>query len=106
MMTSAEQKLFFGIGPFARMRYVYLRDHRQRTFDEMKRDGSLIDHLEYVQRSADEFMELEVGRYLDKHPAPDKNTDPLGWIRHMNMTTSIVEEFARQFVIYPEEDRT
>lgn len=30
----------------------------------------------------------------------------MGWIRHMEMARNIVEEFARQFVIYPEEDMT
>lgn len=106
MMTAAEQKIFFGIGRFAQMRYVYLRDHRRKTYDEKRRDGTLMDHLEYVQRSADEFMEREVERYLKKNPAPDQNIDFMGHVNHNIMARNIVEEFVRQYIIYPEEDRT
>lgn len=104
-MTAAEQEIFFGIGRFARMRYVYLRDHRRRTFDEKRREGTLMDHLESVQRRADEFVEREFERYLEKNPAPNPSVDFMGHVNHNIMARNIVEEFVRQYIIYPEEDR-
>lgn len=39
---------------------------------------------------------------LEKNPAPDKETDAMAWVRHMNMLKAMAEEVVVREVIYRE----
>ena len=39
---------------------------------------------------------------LEKNPAPDKETDAMAWVRHMNLLKSMAEKVVVREVIYRE----
>ena len=45
-------------------------------------------------------METIMEGMLRTHPAPDKESDPLGWIQHMNNIEVIAEEFVLRELVY------
>ena len=57
-------------------------------------------HLYEVQETAEKRMEVIMTRLLEKNPAPDKETDAMAWVRHMNLLKSMAEEVVVREVIY------
>ena len=46
------------IGKFGTMRHQYLRDHHRGIFDGMLLKGTLNEHLESIDRQANEMMDI------------------------------------------------
>lgn len=68
------------LGQWGRMRRAYLMEHQPATYSTMVITGELFPHLYQV----DEQDELILVQMHAHDPAPDRNTDPMAWVRHMN----------------------
>lgn len=88
------------IGKYGMLRKSFLREHKNSWYQSMLLTGKLDRHLQEVQRAAEERMELLVEKLLQKHPAPDKETDQLAWMGHMNMLMEMAEESALSELVY------
>lgn len=52
----------------------------------------MFPHLYEVQEIAAKRMEVIMAGMLEKNPAPDKETNAMAWVRHMNMLKEMAEE--------------
>ena len=52
----------------------------------------LFPHLWEIQQTATLRMEQLMAQLLQKNPAPDKKTDQMGWVQHMNSLKAQAEE--------------
>ena len=71
-------------------------EHQPAKFSIMVMRGELFPHLYQV----DEQAEMVLAQMLEHNPAPDRNTDPMAWVRHMNAVRAQVEEIIREELIY------
>lgn len=53
-----------------------------------------------VQEIAEKRVEVIMAGLLEKNPAPDKETDAMAWVRHMNLLKEMAEEVVVREVIY------
>ena len=51
---------------------------------------------EYIEKRVKVIMD----GLLEKKPAPDKETDAMAWVRHMNLLKAMAEEIVVREVIY------
>ena len=84
------------LGLWGRMRRAYLMEHQPATYSTMVMRGELFPHLYQVDGQA----ELILQQTLDHNPAPDRNADPMAWVRHMNAVRAQAEEIIRKELIY------
>ena len=45
-------------------------------------------------------MEVIIAGLLEKNPAPDKETDAMAWVGHMNLLKAMAEEVVVRELIY------
>ena len=76
------------LGQWGRMRRAYLMEHLPATYATMSMTGELFPHLYQV----DEQAELILEQMISHSPAPNRNADPMAWVRHMNAVKTQAEE--------------
>ena len=84
------------LGQWGRMRRAYLMEHQPATYSTMVMRGELFPHLYQV----DEQAELILVQMLEHDLAPDRNADPMAWVRHMNAVKAQAEEIIRKELIF------
>lgn len=62
--------------------------------------GRLTSHLAEIDRTARERVELITEKLLESSPAPDKATDQMGWVGHMNSLKHQAEETVLAELVY------
>ena len=80
------------LGKYGRMRRTFLEQNKPMLFNDMVLTETLFPHLWEVQQTCEIRIELLMTDLLAKHPAPDKATQQLAWVSHMNMLKAVVEE--------------
>ena len=75
-------------------------EHRELTYSHLCLTEQLFPHLQEVQRTATQRMEQLMTELLRKNPPPNKETDQLGWVRHMNSLKAQAEEIIQAELIY------
>ncbi len=88
------------LNKYGRMRRAFLQEHNPMLFDDLVLTEQLFPHLYEVQEIAEKRVEVIMAGLLEKNPAPDKETDAIAWVRHMNMLKEMVEEVVVREVIY------
>ena len=84
------------LGQWGRMRRAYLMEHKPATYSTMVMRGELFPHLYRVDEQGDLIL-----RQMQEHnPAPNRHTDPMAWVRHMNAVKAQAEEIIREELIY------
>ena len=63
-------------------------------------EGTLKQHLMDVNEDAHQQIAAVIYGLLKVNPAPDKATNQLGWIQHMNMLKMQAEEIILRELIY------
>lgn len=53
-----------------------------------------------VQEIAEKREEIIMTGLLEKNPAPNKETDAIAWVRHMNLLREMAEEIVVRELIY------
>jgi len=60
--------------------------------------GDLSNHLAEIDRMARERVERITAQLLEKSPAPDKATNQMAWIGHMNSLRHQAEEAVAELI--------
>ncbi len=90
------------IGKYGTMRHNYLRDYHTGVFDGMLFQGTLNQHLEQVDREANETMELLTTQMAKAEGVTEalKAQDQMEWVRRKNNIKSRAEEQIVRELIY------
>ena len=95
------------IGKYAEQRREILENHAPNMYKAMVESGSLEEHLESVQKSAEQYIENYIARYTnsDEYLKAEKK-DPAEAMRMLNMTILEAEDTAYRIWIanLPETD--
>ena len=88
------------LGKYGRMRRAFLEQNKPMLFNDMVLTETLFPHLWEVQQTCEMRKELLMDELLTKNPAPDKATQQLAWVAHMNSLKARVEELVVSELIY------
>ena len=88
------------IGKYGMLRKTYLKNHDRGLYASLMLSGNLTNHLAEIDRAARERMDLLTAILLEQNPAPDKATDQMGWVGHMNSLKHQAEETVLAELIY------
>ena len=90
------------IGKYGTMRHNYLRDYHTGVFDGMLFKGTLNQHLEQVDREANEMMERLTTQMAQAEGITEalKAKDQMTWVRAMNSIKNRAEEMVIMDLIY------
>ena len=91
------------LGKYGRMRRIFLEQNKPILFNDMILNETLFLHLWEVQQTCEKRMELLMTDLLGKNPAPDKATQQLAWVAHMNSLRAQAEEIILQELVYGED---
>ena len=91
------------IGKYGRMRRTFLEQNNPMLFNDMVLTETLFPHLWAVQQTCEKRMELLMANLLAKNPAPDKATQQLAWVAHMNSLKAQAEEIVLRELVYEED---
>ena len=88
------------IGKYGRMRKRYLKEHRPVLFTNLLLSGELFQHLEEIDKTCEEHMEL-----LTRQMAIEqlKAANQIEWVRRMNSIQNRAEEIVLHELVYAEE---
>lgn len=95
-LKSVEDKV---LNKYGRMRRVFLQEHNPMLFDDLVLTEQLFLHLYEVQEIAEKRVEIIMEELLETNPGPDKETDAMAWVRHMNLLKAMAEEVVVREVI-------
>ena len=91
------------LGKYGRMRRVFLEQNYTMLFNDMILSETLFPHLWEVQQTCEKRMGLLMKELLVKNPAPDKATQQLAWVAHMNSLKAQAEELVLRELVYEED---
>ena len=87
---------------YGRMRYRYLKEHRELLFVQLVMEGKLNRHLNEVDDTANARMELLIRQMAKQQGVEEdlKERDQLGWVRAMTNIHACAEEIVLAEVVY------
>ena len=88
------------IGKYGMLRKTYLKNHKKGMYASLMLSGKLTGHLLEIDRTAKERIEQITEQLLMGSPAPDKASNQMGWVGHMNSLRHSVEETILAELIY------
>ena len=86
------------IGKYGRLRKKYLKSNKRYLYSTLLMTGKLFEHLHEVDIQAQEILEQFI-KQAEK-TAPDKATQQMAWIGHMNNAKACAEEIILSEIIY------
>ena len=91
------------LGKYGRMCRIFLEQNKPILFNDMILNETLFLHLREVQQTCVKRMELLMEELLANNPAPDKATQQLVWVAHMNSLKAQAEESVLRELVYGED---
>ncbi len=88
------------LGKYGRMRRTFLEHNNPILFNDMVLTETLFPHLWEVQQTCENRIDLLMADLLVKNPAPNKATQQLAWVAHMNSLKAQAEEIIFRELIY------
>ena len=88
----------YKIGQFGRLRKQYLKTNKQCRYSTLLMTGKLFEHLHEVDEQAQEILEQFI-KEAEK-TAPDKATQQMEWVGHMNNAKASAMEVINHELIY------
>lgn len=88
------------LGKYGMLRRTYLKEHRGGTYQAMLMKGTLSSHLQEIDQTANNRIELIMKQLLQSNPAPDKMKDQMGWVAHMESLHHMAEETVLTELVY------
>ena len=85
---------------FSRMARTYLKEQRPILYNNLILTEQLFPYLKEIGETATRRMEQLESELLRKNPAPDKVTQQMVWVQHMNMPRAQAEEIVLNELIY------
>ena len=80
------------LGKYGRMRRAFLREHRPILYNDLELTERLFPHLREIAETAHRRVEQMMSELLAQNPAPDKRTNQMAWVQHMNSLKAQAEE--------------
>ena len=80
------------LGKYGRMRRAYLQENNTLLYNHLTLTGKLFPHLWEIQDTATMRVEQLMVQLMQQNPAPDKKTQQMAWVQHMNMLKAQAEE--------------
>ena len=88
-LTPTEDK---PLGKYGRMRRAYLEEHNPMLLNDLILSEQLFPHLQEIDETAHRRVEQLMSELLEQNPAPDKATQQMAWVQHMNSLKAQAEE--------------
>lgn len=88
------------LGKYGRMRRVFLAENNPILLDYMILTDTLFLHLWEIDETARRRVQQIVTELLRRNPAPDKATQQLAWVQHMNNIKAQAEEIVNAELIF------
>ena len=88
------------LGKYGRMRLNFLKQQHPVLYHTMLLNGSLYPHLMEVEQTAESRMQQTMAQLLKQNPAPDKESQQMAWVQHMNSLKAQAEELVLTELIY------
>ena len=88
------------LGKYGRMRKNYLKEHRPVLWNSMILSEKLYPHLREIDETANRRLEHLITAMLASAPAPDRETQQMAWVQHMNALKAQAEEIIFAELIY------
>ena len=90
------------IGKFGTMRHQYLRNYHRGIFDGMLLKGTLNEHLEQIDRQANEMMDRLTSQMAQTEGVTEqlKASDQMTWVGRMNSIWARAEEIVTRDLIF------
>ncbi len=90
------------VGRYGRMRWRYLKEHRQVFYSQLVLSDKLASHLEEIDQSASEMMERLIKDMAERQGVTErlKAENQLRWVGMMNNIRSAAEEVVLNNLIY------
>lgn len=85
---------------FSRLARTYLKEHRPILYNNLVLSEQLFPYLKEIGEIAARRMEQLEADLLKVNPAPDKATQQMAWVQHMNMLRAQAEEIVMNELIY------
>ena len=86
------------IGKYGRLRKKHLKSNKRCFYSTLLMTGKLFEHLNEVDVQAQKILEHFI-REAEKN-APDKATQQMAWVGHMNNAKACAEEIILSEIIY------
>ena len=80
------------LGKYGRMHRAFLEQNNPMLLNDMILTESLFPHLWEIEETAKARVEFLMEQYLKDSPAPDKETQQMAWVQHMNSLKAQAEE--------------
>lgn len=89
-------------GKYGNMRLNYIKEHRKGLYSSLRMKGKLMSHLNEIDNSANEQMEILVRQMVKRQGITEnlKSEDWLGWVRAVNNIRNAAEEIVYDELIY------
>ena len=89
-------------GKYGRMRKAYLQEHHKGLYTELLFAGKLVEHLNEVDDTANERMQLLTRQMAEKQHMDEalKECDQLAWVGAKNNIHNAAEEIVLNELIY------
>ena len=90
------------VGRFGMMYHDYLRNHKKVTYSGLMLSGKLKEHIEDIDRQAEEMFSQLVNRIKQAEGVTEqlKATDQMEWVRRMNSIRNRAEEIVKSEVVF------
>ena len=90
------------VGRFGMLYHDYLRNHKKVTYSGLMLSGKLKEHIEDVERQAEEMFSQLVDRMKQAEGITErfKATDQLEWVRRMDSIRNRAEEIVKSEVVF------
>ncbi len=88
------------LGKYGRLRREYLQKNAPILYSELVLTEKLFPHLIEVDTIARTRIEIIMQGLLQSDPAPDKATQQLKWVQHLNTLKAQAEEIVMAELIY------
>ena len=89
-------------GKYGRMRKAYIKEHRPRLYAELLFGGKLVSHLNSIDDTAHQRMELLIQQIQEQQGVNEelKSRDQMGWVGACNNIRNAAEEIVLNELIY------
>ena len=85
---------------YSRMARTYLKEHRPILYNDLILSEKLFPYLKEIGETAARRVEQLQADLLKANPAPDKATQQMAWVQHINMLKAQAEEIVLNELIY------
>lgn len=88
------------LGKYGLMRLRHLQSNAKVLYTTLEIKGELDAHLREINETAKRQVNLFIERMLENEPAPNKETDPMAWVGHMENLKALAEEVVTRELIF------